>query len=254
MHIDWWTLALQTGNFLILVWLLQRFLYKPVVAVIARRQSEIAALMQDAAAAKTGAEKLTRELHDKTAAIAAERDRVLQEAQADGERERAARLQEAQREAAALIEAARRHLDRERAEAVGDLRDKASALGVEIARQLLAAAAADGTVAPFLERVCASIGRLPAAERQRLAAELTGGHRLRVVTATPLAAPEAVRCAARLRELLRPDLEIEFADDVALIAGIELHFPHTILRDTWRDALAQAREKLHEDESAQRRA
>ena len=31
MHIDWWTIALQTVNFVILVWLLQRFLYRPVL-------------------------------------------------------------------------------------------------------------------------------------------------------------------------------------------------------------------------------
>ena len=254
MRIDWWTLALQTGNFLILVWLLQRFLYKPVVAVIARRQAEIATLMQDAAGAKASAEKLGQELRDKEAATAAERDRVLQAAQADAERERAARLQQAQGEAAALVAAARQHLDRERAEAVGDLRAKAATLGVEIARQLLATAAADGTAAPFLDRLCASIEGLPAAERQRLAAELTAGRRLRVVSAAPLPAAEAERCTARLRGLLRPDAEIEFADDAALIAGVELHIPPTILRDTWRDALAQLSEKLHDDEPAQRRA
>ena len=254
MHIDGWTLALQTGNFLILVWLLQRFLYKPVIAVIAKRQAEIATLMQDAAGAKAGAEKLAQDLRDKEAAIAAERERALQSAQAAAEAERVARLQQAQREAATITETARRALDRERAEAADEIRDTAASLGVEIARQLLKGSAADGMVTPFLERVCDSIGRLSPAERQRLAAELTGAHRLRVVSAAPLPAAEAEHCAKRLRELLRPDIEIEFADDAALLAGVELHFPHTILRDTWRDALAQARERLHENEPAQRRA
>ena len=38
MKIDWWTLGLQAVNVLILVWLLSRFLFKPVAAIIAERQ------------------------------------------------------------------------------------------------------------------------------------------------------------------------------------------------------------------------
>ena len=41
MHFDWWTLALQTVNFAILVWLLQRFLYKPVLRMVDARRAEI---------------------------------------------------------------------------------------------------------------------------------------------------------------------------------------------------------------------
>ena len=39
MQIDWWTLALQTINFLVLVWLLTHFLYRPVRQVIAERKA-----------------------------------------------------------------------------------------------------------------------------------------------------------------------------------------------------------------------
>ena len=35
MRFDWWTLALQTVNFAVLVWLLHRFLYRPVLRMIA---------------------------------------------------------------------------------------------------------------------------------------------------------------------------------------------------------------------------
>ena len=32
MQLDWWTIGLQTVNFTVLIWLLNRFLYKPVLA------------------------------------------------------------------------------------------------------------------------------------------------------------------------------------------------------------------------------
>ena len=41
MHFDWSTLALQTVNFAILVWLLHRFLYRPVLRLLDARRTEI---------------------------------------------------------------------------------------------------------------------------------------------------------------------------------------------------------------------
>ncbi len=38
MRIDWSTLALQTINALVLIWLLARFLFRPVAGIIAERQ------------------------------------------------------------------------------------------------------------------------------------------------------------------------------------------------------------------------
>ena len=39
MRIDWWTLALQTFNVLVLVLILGRFLFRPVVAIIEERRA-----------------------------------------------------------------------------------------------------------------------------------------------------------------------------------------------------------------------
>ena len=50
MHLDWWTIGLQTVNFAILVWLLQRFLYKPVLRMIDARKAEIDQQYDDAKA------------------------------------------------------------------------------------------------------------------------------------------------------------------------------------------------------------
>ena len=41
MELNWSTFVLEILNFLVLVWILKRFLYKPVLAVIARRREGI---------------------------------------------------------------------------------------------------------------------------------------------------------------------------------------------------------------------
>ncbi len=52
MPIDWFTVAAQVINFLILVWLLKRFLYKPILAAIDEREKGIAAQLASAEAKK----------------------------------------------------------------------------------------------------------------------------------------------------------------------------------------------------------
>ena len=60
MLIDWFTVGAQTLNFLILVWLLKRFLYKPILNAIDAREKRIAAELADADVKKAEAEKGAR--------------------------------------------------------------------------------------------------------------------------------------------------------------------------------------------------
>ena len=72
MHFDWSTFALQTVNFAILVWLLHRFLYRPVLRLIDARRAEIDKQYADARGAETKAK-------DQLAAVAAERAGIAAE-------------------------------------------------------------------------------------------------------------------------------------------------------------------------------
>ncbi|HMR03616.1 MAG TPA: F0F1 ATP synthase subunit B, partial [Candidatus Competibacter phosphatis] len=56
MQIDWFTVAAQIVNFLLLVWLLKRFLYRPVLDAMAARQQKIAAALEEAQAKTQQAE------------------------------------------------------------------------------------------------------------------------------------------------------------------------------------------------------
>ena len=57
MLIDWFTVIAQIVNFLILVWLLQRFLYRPILDAIDAREKRIAAALTEAEANKEEAQK-----------------------------------------------------------------------------------------------------------------------------------------------------------------------------------------------------
>src|SRR5580658_6527566 len=83
MHIDWWTLLLQTLNALVLVWLLARFLFRPVAKIVVERQRAASALMADAAAAKAAALDERQKVDADSARLAGQRAHLLDAATAE---------------------------------------------------------------------------------------------------------------------------------------------------------------------------
>src|SRR5208282_2974056 len=80
MLIDWFTVGAQALNFLILVWLMRRFLYKPVLHAIDEREKRIAAELADAAAKKAEAAKERDEFQHKQAEFDQQRAALLKQA------------------------------------------------------------------------------------------------------------------------------------------------------------------------------
>jgi F-type H+-transporting ATPase subunit b len=77
MLIDWFTVAAQAVNFLILVWLMKRFLYKPILNAIDAREKKIAATVADASKQKADAEGEKNEFKKKNADLTLSARRCL---------------------------------------------------------------------------------------------------------------------------------------------------------------------------------
>ncbi|MGB3247090.1 MAG: F0F1 ATP synthase subunit B [Sulfitobacter sp.] len=84
MSIDWITVAAQIINFLVLVWLLKRFLYRPILNGIDAREAEIANRMAEATVAEEKARAIEGQYHGQLTSLhaneAAMTDRALQKA------------------------------------------------------------------------------------------------------------------------------------------------------------------------------
>jgi len=102
MLADWFTIVAQALNFLILVWLMKRFLYKPVLHAIDEREKRIAAELANADAKKTEAQKEHDEFQHKNEDFDRERATLLSKAAGDAQAERQRLLDEARKAAAAL--------------------------------------------------------------------------------------------------------------------------------------------------------
>ena len=102
MTIDWFTIGAQVLNFLILVWLLKHFLYKPVLQAIAAREKRISDELADAKTKKDEAQKEHDEFNRKNEEFDKQRAELLKKAADDANAE-GQRLREAARKAATAL-------------------------------------------------------------------------------------------------------------------------------------------------------
>jgi F-type H+-transporting ATPase subunit b len=244
MHFGWSTLALQTINFAILIWLLNRFLYKPVLRVMDARRAEIDKHYVAAQDAEAKAKEKLAAIDAERAAIAGERAAALKSAAAEAEQAAAVRHAQAEREAAALLDGARKAITAERDQAMSELRRTALDLAGEMARRLLREAPAPSGAQAWLDRIAQHLDALPKADRDGLIGQLGDGHALTVVTAEPLPSDAVDHWRQVLRGALCGRANIAFETDPELVAGAELHFPNAVVRFSWKSALAAVRAEI----------
>lgn len=86
MQIDWWTFIAQIINLIILLFLLRKFLYKPVLKAVEARQKVIADELQHAADERQKAAALTKEFERKTCQIERQKQKILAAAHTEAEK------------------------------------------------------------------------------------------------------------------------------------------------------------------------
>ena len=100
-------LAAQVVNFLVIAWVIYRFLLKPLLATMKARREKIAQGLADADSAKSALGDAARERDRILQEASAESFRILQNARDEAERLRAAALERAGHDAERMIEEAR---------------------------------------------------------------------------------------------------------------------------------------------------
>jgi F-type H+-transporting ATPase subunit b len=249
MKFSWWTFALQAVNFVVLVWLLRRFLFKPVTAIVARRKEELARGMAEAAAEKQAALSLQRDLQAQRAGIEVERQKALEEQRSQTASERKRIIDEARAEAEKIHTQATMQLTEERTAATQELFSQTIELAVKLAERMLRELALSASEQAFLTHALGYLDHLAPRERDALVAQLRANS-LVVKTAHQLDANEQAQWREGLGKRIGAAVGIDFNTDPALIAGAEIVFPSAILRFNWRDSLATAAREIHRDEHA----
>ncbi len=157
MLIDWFTVVAQIVNFLILVWLLKRFLYRRILDAIEARESRIAARLAEAAAKEKESQEQLALYQTKLGELDQQKASMLAQAAVEAGKERTEMLDRAREETHALETKWREDLERERAAFLTDFRRRVSKEVLEIVRRTVADLASldvqECAVRVFLEKI-----------------------------------------------------------------------------------------------------
>lgn len=143
LGVDWRLLIAQLVNFVVLFFVLRKFLYRPVLGMLQERRARIMKGVEDAQHAETQRAELVfarRHLQD---AAAAERAALLEHAAADAEELRTRRVAAAEEEARVIIARAQHDAERERAAMLVAVKKELGDLVLLVTQKATAAALTD---------------------------------------------------------------------------------------------------------------
>jgi F-type H+-transporting ATPase subunit b len=223
MLIDWFTVGAQVINFVILVWLLKRFLYKPITAAIDAREARIAAVLADAESKKSEAAKDRDDFQAKGRALDAERDGLLAKALADAKAEHDRLVGEARKEADALRQAQQRALQSDVRRLDGEISRLATKEVFGIARKALSDLATVSLEERMGEVFTRRLREMDPKAKEALGAALRTSHEPALVMCTYELPPDQ-RAAIQnaLNETFAAEVRTRFETEPEAICGIEI--------------------------------
>jgi F-type H+-transporting ATPase subunit b len=223
MLIDWFTVGAQALNFIILVWLLKRFLYKPILNAVDGREKRIAAALADADAKKAEAQKERDEFQRKNEEFDQQRAAHMSKMTDEANAERQRLLDEA-RKAADALSAKRQEALRSDANNLHQaLRSRAEQEVFAIARKALTDLATTSLEERMGEVFIRRLRALDGKAKEDLAETLkTASKPVLLRSAFDLPAEQRAAIQKALNETFSTEVPIRFETAPDLVSGVEL--------------------------------
>ncbi len=248
MSIDWITVGAQIVNFLVLVWLLKRFLYRPILDGIDARECEIKERMSEAATIREQAEATQADCRAQIATLKAGREGVIEEAREAAERERAQLLAQAntrlQREQAAREE----ERAQEARKYTASLHTKGASALLALTRKALRDLSDETLEQRIVARAASRLGDMTG----DLAAAAGGSDTAVIMTREDL--PEALRAQIEAElSAVMPDIGVQFRTDPDQSPGLSLRLGGAQLGwtvDSYMDGLEQVLNAQEQSDAA----
>ncbi|MBT2161591.1 F0F1 ATP synthase subunit B family protein [Zobellia barbeyronii] len=222
MKIDWFTVIAQIINFLVLMWLLKRFLYQPILSSIDERETNIKNKLLDAESQKKEAAKAKDEFNHKNEIFNKERDELMQKAAAEAKSEGDKLKENARNEANELKDRLEKAFAEDQANKNNNMAKRLKDEVLDMARKTLtdlSSVSLEGqTVEVFLKR----INELQANEKAKFSEALKGGKPILVQSAFALSANQQGVIQKTISGLLKTENTYEFKTRPELINGIEI--------------------------------
>ena len=238
MEINWSTFILEIINFLVLVWLLKRFLYLPVKRTVEQRQQAIEARLTEAGRLKQEAEAMKVRYENRLADWEKEKKQAWKALQQEIEAERQRRLQAIEQELAEVRKKAEVVWEQEKREWRRHTEQQALQLGAAFVAKLLQRLADEHLHQRLVRLLLEDLQQWPKDHRQTLLREFQGNPRpIRIISAYPLSSVQQRDLADALEQFLGDGLNIHFIEDASLLAGVRIDLGAYVIRANLKDEL-----------------
>lgn len=153
-------LIAQIINFLVIMWLLRRFLYQPLLNLLNERREKIRESLSAAETARAEAAQRSRENEEIIAEARREAQSIIRQAEESARRRESELIAKAREEADQLVKRAEGDLENERQQMMAELRNEVAQLSLQIARKTIEASLVDEKAhARIVDQVLAEVGQ-----------------------------------------------------------------------------------------------
>jgi F-type H+-transporting ATPase subunit b len=248
LELDWKTLLFQVINFLVLLALLVRFLFRPLRAKLNERGRIVAETIQRARDQEAEAAQIRSQWQERMHTVEQQAEEMIQVAQREAQAKSANLLQEARIRMDRLTEEMRADLERHRNEIIvqhyDEILDTVMTLSGHVVQSVTTRRTHDDLVTNF----CASIYHMPQSDVAEYRRIMSG----RVPTAfvrTPVAlTPEQSRTVEdTLSSLMDQRVSLRVAVDPSLVAGIQVRLGDKLMENSVRQQLTRIRGRVRRD-------
>ncbi len=245
MELDWSTFLLQIINFLVLVWILNQFLYKPVMKVIAERKAAVEKTLADSERARADARALQAQYETRLTEWEREKDKARAQLREDLEAERTRLLTTLRAELEKEREAASVREQRRLAELTQQAEQAALEQGGRFVAKLLSGLAGPELEANIVHLALNELAQLSEKQTAAIRSALPPDAMVRVTTAYPLGQTLRESLTDLVRRLVGRELRCEYVEDTHLIAGVCVSLGGWVLRANLRDEMKLFSEGIH---------
>ena len=248
MELSWSTFILEIINFLVLVWILKRFLYRPVLAALEKRRHQIEQDLNEATLRHTQASELEQQYKKRLDDWALEKQQLRETLQQEILTERTRRLEQLQTEISSEREKAV-VVDRlQLAESLRRYQQNAHEQGARFATRLLTAVASQELESRLFELLLKTFDKLDEERQMALfnACEKTSDA-ITVTSAYTLSEFQHQQLELKLNALCKQSVKINYVQNPQLLAGLRLLIGASVLSLNLQDELSGFADLIHEN-------
>ena len=223
MLINWFTVIAQIINFLILVFLLQRFLYKPIMQTIKKRQTMIDAKWEDAEIAQEEAQREADTYRQQQQKLQQQEQAMTAQMVHKVEQEHTQLLTKARREVEEMQKKWREALSQEQNDFIRSLRQQIAEQTYVIARQALQDLANADLEQQMIASFCQRLQNIDENQKQIITQSLQDSHQPIIIKSSFEISPESrQQITKNLQIQVINDNPLEFQTSPDLICGIQV--------------------------------